>query len=204
MSVRARNSSPAYFAGSPIKGSSLGPSAPQIPTSVDIRAIPVPFPIRLVMLLVVRDEVIQGEPVVTRHEIHALLGLAFLNLQPINLGAAEQPVGQGRHRTIIATEKAADIVAEPAIPFPPTVSDETAYLVQSGCIPGFRRSVSCPQAPGRTRCPKAPVVSASNSPTRRGRESTLQIESEAIHDASLPPNSEDYPQSSCGRWNCWS
>ena len=87
------------------------------------------------MLLVVGDEVIECEAVVTRHEVHALLNLAFL--VAVNLGAAEQPVGNGCHGTLVATKKAADIVAEPPVPLLPTVPDETAYLVQTGRIPGL-------------------------------------------------------------------
>src|SRR6185295_356110 len=82
-----------------------------IPASVVVRAIPVVFAVRLVMLFVVRDEVIECEAVVTGHEVHALLGIAFL--MTVNLGAAEQPVSKGRHRTLVTTEKATDIIAEP-------------------------------------------------------------------------------------------
>src|SRR5260370_42444166 len=79
-----------------------------IPASVVVHAISVIFAVWFVVFLIVRDEVIECEAVVTRHEVHAILGLAFL--VTVNLGATEQPVGKGRHRTLVATEKAADIV----------------------------------------------------------------------------------------------
>lgn len=78
------------------------------------------------------DEVIECEAVVTGHEVYACLGLAFF--MTVNLGAAEQPVGKGCHRTVVATEKAANIVAEPAIPLHPSIPNEATYLVEAGRI----------------------------------------------------------------------
>ena len=63
-----------------------------IPASVVVGAIAVVFAVRLVVLLVVGDQVIQGEAVVAGDEVDALLGLALL--VPVNVGTAEQPVGQ--------------------------------------------------------------------------------------------------------------
>src|SRR6185295_2029004 len=104
-----------------------------IRASVVVRAIPVVFAVRLVVLLVVGDEVIECEAVVTRHEVHALLGFAFL--MTVNLGAAKQPVSKGCHRTVVATEKTSKIVAELPIPLPPAVPDEATYLVETGRVP---------------------------------------------------------------------
>src|SRR5258705_1417604 len=104
------------------------------------------------MLLVVGDEVIERETVVTRHKIHAYFRLTIL--VTVNLRAAKQPVGKVSHRTVIATEKAANIVAKPAIPFPPTVSDEISHLIKTGCIPSLSNKLRAREKGGRINIPK--------------------------------------------------
>jgi hypothetical protein len=69
----------------------------------------------------------------TRHEIDALLRLAFL--MPMCLWTADQSVRKSSYRTLVAPEKTADIIAEAPIPLPPTVAAEASHLVQPGVIP---------------------------------------------------------------------
>ena len=59
-----------------------------IPASVVVGAVAVVFAVGFVVLLVIGDEIVEREPVVTGHEVDALLGFAFL--VTIDLGAAEQ------------------------------------------------------------------------------------------------------------------
>src|SRR5271157_4993169 len=62
-----------------------------VPASVLLAAIAVVFAVFLVVLLVIGDEVVEGEAIVARNEIDALFGPA---LPPtINAWAAEQTVG---------------------------------------------------------------------------------------------------------------
>ncbi len=103
-----------------------------IPASVVIRAVPVVFAVRLVVLLVVGDQVIEREAVVTGHEIHALLGLAFL--VAVDLGAADQPVGRGMPPSRRRRGKSC------------AHRRETARSILSNCPPG-----SCPPGTGRPR-----------------------------------------------------
>src|SRR5262252_6766803 len=104
-----------------------------VPAPIIVGTVTVVFTVRLVVLVVVGDQVVQGEAIVTRHEVDTLFGLAFL--VPVYLGAAKQAVGKTSHRPLVATEKAADIVAEPTVPLLPTVPNKAAHLIQTGRIP---------------------------------------------------------------------
>src|SRR4029077_19065507 len=61
-----------------------------VPAPIVIAAVTVFLTIGIVMLLVVRDQVIQRKSIVTGNEVHALLCLALL--MPIDLGATEESV----------------------------------------------------------------------------------------------------------------
>ena len=104
-----------------------------VPASVVVGAVAIVLAVRLVVFPVVGNEVVQGEPVVTRHEVDALLGLALL--VAVERRAADQAIGKPLDRAFLAAEEAADIVAEASVPFLPAVADEGAYLVQAGGIP---------------------------------------------------------------------
>src|ERR1700756_4672594 len=106
-----------------------------VPASVVVRAILAGFTVQLVVLLIVRDKVVEREAVVTCHEVHTLIGLTFF--VAVDLWTADQSVGKIGYRSVVPTKKAADIIAEPPVPLPPTVADEAADLVQTGRIPGF-------------------------------------------------------------------
>ena len=63
-----------------------------VPAPIVVGAVTVVFAVRRVVLVVVGDQVVEGEAVVTGHEVDALFGLAFL--VAIDLGTAQQAVGQ--------------------------------------------------------------------------------------------------------------
>ena len=59
-----------------------------IPAAIAVGAVAVLFTVCLVVLPVVRDQIVQGEPGVAGDEVDALLGLAFL--VAVDLGAPEE------------------------------------------------------------------------------------------------------------------
>src|SRR5262249_14976968 len=104
-----------------------------VPASIVVRAIAVSVAVCLVVLLVVGNEVVECEAVVARYEVDALFGLALF--MAVKLRTTEEPVGNPRHRTIIAAEEASEIIPKTPVPLPPTVTDEAADLVKAGRIP---------------------------------------------------------------------
>ncbi len=106
-----------------------------VPASIVVGSVPVLFAVRFIVLAVVRDEVVEREPIVAGHEVDALLRFALL--VSIHLRASDHAVGKARQRTLFTAEEAAGIVAEPPVPFFPTVPDEAAHLVEPGRIPRF-------------------------------------------------------------------
>ena len=107
-----------------------------IPTSVVIGTVTIALAVWLIVFLVIRHEVIQSEPVVASDEIDTLLGFALF--VPVNLGTAEESVGQPAHEALFSPKETAHIIAEAAVPFLPTVADKAADLVKAGGIPSFR------------------------------------------------------------------
>src|SRR5437867_5209887 len=69
----------------------------------------------------------------TRHIVNTLLDLAFF--MTVNCGAAEQAVSKPSYRSLFPTKKAPHVVSEPSVPLLPTIADEAAYLVKTGCVP---------------------------------------------------------------------
>ena len=67
-----------------------------VPAPVVVGAVAVVLAVRLVVLVVVGDEVVEREAVVAGHEVDALLGLALL--VAVDLGAPDQPVRHAPHR----------------------------------------------------------------------------------------------------------
>src|SRR4029434_565542 len=105
-----------------------------VPTAVVIRAVTVVFTVCFVVLVVIRDEVVQGEAVMTRHKVHTFLSLAFF--MTVNCRAPKQTVSKASHRALCPTKKAPDIVpAEPSVPLLPTVPDEAADFVEASRVP---------------------------------------------------------------------
>src|SRR5439155_15300208 len=100
-----------------------------------VGAVAVVLAVRLVVFAVVRDKIVEGEAIMTRHEVDTLLRLAVL--VAVQRRAADQTVGKALDRAFFATEKAADIITEPPVPLPPAVPDEAPDLVQTRRIPGL-------------------------------------------------------------------
>src|SRR5208337_455376 len=80
-----------------------------VAASVVIAAIAVVFTVFLVVLLVVGDNVVEGEAIVAGNEIHALLG--FTLLETVNAWAAEQTVGHAQHGIVRTAKKVSNIIA---------------------------------------------------------------------------------------------
>ena len=99
------------------------------------------------MLLVIGDQVVKREAVVTRDEVDDFLGFALL--VAVNLRAAEKSVGYARRCILFGPKEGADIVAKPPVPLLPTVANEAAHLIQPACVPGFGNELRSRQ--GRVR-----------------------------------------------------
>src|SRR5664279_1890197 len=99
-----------------------------VPASILLPAITVVLAVFLVVLLVIGDEVVEGEAIVARNEIDALFGLALP--LTINAWAAEQTVGHAPHGVIRAPEEVADTIAKLIVPFLPAISHKAADLIK--------------------------------------------------------------------------
>src|SRR5207247_6455071 len=74
-----------------------------VPTAVVVRAVTVIFAVCFVVLVLIRDEVVQCEAVMTRHKVHTLLSLAFF--MPVNCRAPKQTVSKAPHSSFFPTKK---------------------------------------------------------------------------------------------------
>ena len=74
-----------------------------VPAQIVIRAISIFLTVRLVVLVVVRNQVIQGESIVAGYEIDALLRFALL--VAVNLRTADESIGKPAQGTAFATEE---------------------------------------------------------------------------------------------------
>src|SRR5580693_1796749 len=106
---------------------------PTIPAPVIVGAVPVVFEVFFVVLAVVGDEIVECEAVVASHKVHALLSLTLL--VTVDLGATQKSVCDTSYGTWFTTDKTANVVTEPAVPFLPAVSDKAADLIQASRIP---------------------------------------------------------------------
>src|SRR5262249_30493193 len=106
-----------------------------VPAPVVVGAVSVVLTVALIVLLAVRDEIVQGKAVMTRDEVDT--GFRFAPFVPVDFRTTDQSVGQAPDRSLVATEKAPHIVTKASIPFLPGVSDERPDLIQPGRIPGF-------------------------------------------------------------------
>src|SRR4030095_6888052 len=95
-----------------------------VPTSIVTRPVAVVFAICFIVLAVVRDEVVEGETVMARHKINALLSLAFF--MTVNCRAAKQSVGKVSDRMVFPAKKTANIISKPPIPLSPAISNKAA------------------------------------------------------------------------------
>src|SRR5439155_23272871 len=98
-----------------------------VPAAVVVGTVAVVLAVRLVVLAVVGDEVVEREAVVAGHEVDALLGLALL--VAVDFGTADDPVRHPAHGARFAAEEVAHVIAKAAVPLLPGVPDEAAHLV---------------------------------------------------------------------------
>ena len=113
-----------------VVGGALGAA---VPAQVVVGAVAVVFAVGLVVLAVVRHQVLEREAVVAGDEVDALRRLA--RARAVQVGAAEQAVGQPRDGAVVAAHEGTHVVAEVAVPLLPAVADEVADLVQAGGVP---------------------------------------------------------------------
>src|SRR6266481_203579 len=106
-----------------------------VPTSVVVRSVAIIFAICFIVLVIIGDEVVEGEPVMARHKINALLSLAFF--MTVNRRAASQPVSKVSDGMLFPAKKTPDIISKSSIPLLPTVSDKATYLIEPGRVPSF-------------------------------------------------------------------
>ena len=114
-----------------------------IPAQIVIGAVAVVLAIGLVVLVVVRHQIIEGEAVMAGHEIDALLGLALL--VSVDVRAAQDPTGDARHRAAVAFEEPPHVVTEPAVPLLPPLADKASHLIESCSIPRLRNQLGAGQ-----------------------------------------------------------
>src|ERR1035438_8924698 len=107
-----------------------------VPAPVLLTSVPVVLTILFVVLVVIRDDIVERKSVVARNEVDALFEFALL--RAINARAAQQTIGSASHGIIGAPEEVADIVAKPVVPLLPTVTHEVADLIESCGVPCFR------------------------------------------------------------------
>src|SRR4030095_4847388 len=106
-----------------------------VPTSIVVPPVAVIFAVCFVVFGVIRDEIIEGEAVMARYKINALLCLAFLTT--VNRRAAKQPVSKVSNRMLFPAKKTPDVISKSPVPLLPTISDETANFIKTGRIPRF-------------------------------------------------------------------
>ena len=104
-----------------------------VPAQVVVRAVAVAFAVRLVVFVVVRDQIVERESVVAGDEVDALLRLPLL--VTVEVRAAEQPRREAGHRAALTLPELSHVVAKPAVPLLPRVADEVADLVESRRVP---------------------------------------------------------------------
>jgi hypothetical protein len=123
-----------------------------IPGAVVVGTIAVLLAVRRIVFVVVGDEIVECEAIVTGHEVHALLRLALL--VTVDFRAANHPVGKSIHRTADAAQEVAGVVAESPVPLLPTVADKAAHLVQTSGIPRLSDQLRACQQRVRFNVPK--------------------------------------------------
>ena len=185
----------------PLDGRVVGrPFDAAVPAAVVVGAVAVVFAVGLVVLVVVGDEVVEREAVVAGDEVDALLGLALL--VAVDLGAADQPVGEAPDRARLAAEEVADVVAEAAVPLLPAVADEAADLIQPGGVPRLGDELGAGQRRVGLDVPEHRRVRQRVAATRRATGST-RGRSGSRRRASPRPSSAGCRRSSGGRSGGW-
>src|SRR4029450_8699137 len=112
-----------------------GPLDPAVPGAVVLRAVPVALAVGLVVLVVVADQVIQGEAVVAGDEVDAGVGPAAVGL--VQVAGPGEPVGDVGHPGAGGAPEVPHGVAVAAVPLGPQ-HREVAHLVAAlADVPGL-------------------------------------------------------------------
>ena len=106
-----------------------------VPAQVIVDAVAVAFAVGLVVLVVIGDQVVEGEAIVAGYKVDAIDRQPSLVL--IEIGTAGQAGSHGAHQSRIALDEAADIVAIAAVPLRPAIPWKMPDLIQSGGVPGL-------------------------------------------------------------------
>src|SRR6516164_8808905 len=154
------------------------PFGSTVPTSIVACAVAVALSVRLVVLFIVRNKIVERKSIMTCHEVYAFFCLALL--VTIDIVAPDHPVRKTLQRTVFASEETTYVITEAPVPFPPAIPNKTADLVQSGCIPSL----------GDYLCPCKGRIGI-NVPKNRGirhhrtvgitRKDRSEIETETVH-----------------------
>src|SRR5205085_1401071 len=116
-----------------IVGRALGAA---IPAAVLIEAVAIVFAVGFVVLLVVGNEIEQGEAVVAGDEVDGMAWMATPGL--VEVRAAADASGEGGGEAGLAAPEAADVIAIAAVPLRPALPErEAADLVEPCRIPGL-------------------------------------------------------------------
>ena len=115
-----------------VVGRAFGAAVPGL--TVGVVAVTVSLAVGLVVLVVIRDEVVEREAVMTAEEVDRVQRAAIV----VEVVAAADPRRQRRGHIQIAAPELPDIVPIAAVPVrPPALTREGANLVEPGRIPGL-------------------------------------------------------------------
>ena len=118
-----------------MRADSVGPSAPQLRLALSFVAVLVVLTVRLVVLVVIGDEVVQREAVVAGDEVDARVGSPPTGTEDV--ARAGQSGRQLGHLTEVAAPEAPHAVAKRAIPFRPARRELSETKAVGTRVPGL-------------------------------------------------------------------
>ncbi len=104
-----------------------------VPALVVVAPVPVVLAVGEVVLLVVADQIVEREPVVSGDEVDAVGGQLATPL--VEVGAAAHAEGDRSHQPGVALHEAPDVVAVMPVPLRPPGRREATDLVQAARVP---------------------------------------------------------------------
>ncbi len=160
-------------------------------TVILVRAIPVPLPVGLVMLLVIGHQVGQGEPIVTRHIVDAALG-AIAGLVAKDVETTRHAPGKIPHHPPIPPHKAPHVVAKAPVPLCPAVARKGSQLVKAGGVPGLGDELGARQHGIGLDAPKNRGI-GHGLPLLVARKDRGEVETKAVHVQDVHPVMQTLP-----------
>ena len=152
-------------------GSSVWPFDAAVPAQVVVDAVAVALAVRLVVLVVVGDEVVEREAVVRGDEVDAVRRAAAAALVDVR-AAGDARGDRRRSRPRSPRTKRRTSSRKRAVPLRPARARELADVVEAARVPRPRRSPSCRRASRTARCPRRPAGTPSARRRRRGAGSS--------------------------------